>query len=69
VHLGPGGRQRRRSPIRTGEADDLMPGIEEFADDGGPDESVAPVTNTRMVHSLDTAIEDRHVRHQVVPGR
>ncbi|GII54964.1 hypothetical protein Pth03_33530 [Planotetraspora thailandica] len=37
VHLGAGGRQRGGRPIRAGQADDLVPGFEEFEDDGGPD--------------------------------
>ena len=34
VHRGPGGRQRHGGPVRTGQAGDLMSGVEQLTDDG-----------------------------------
>ncbi|GII30276.1 hypothetical protein Pmi06nite_37180 [Planotetraspora mira] len=39
VHPGAGGRQRGGGLVRAGQADDLVPGSEEFEDDCGPDVS------------------------------
>ncbi len=37
VHLGAEGLQRRSGRIRTGKADDVVPGFEQLGDNGGPD--------------------------------
>ena len=39
MRLGSGGLERLGPFVRTGEAEDLMPGGDEFIDDGGADES------------------------------
>jgi hypothetical protein len=53
MNLGAGSRQCCCGRVRAGEADDLMPCVEEFADPMNP---VAPVTNTRIVRSFSMAI-------------
>ena len=39
VHLRSGGFHGLGGPVRTGQAEDLVPGVEQFAGDGGTDES------------------------------
>jgi hypothetical protein len=42
------------SPFRPGDLPgDLVPGVDELADDGGTDEPAAPTTKTRMINSLE----------------
>lgn len=39
VHLRSRGLQCFHGPVRTGQAQDLVPGVEEFTGDGGTDEA------------------------------
>ena len=45
--LGPGRRHGGGALVGPGEADDLVPGTEQFLHDGGPDRSQSPQSRIR----------------------
>ena len=50
VHLGTGRLHRRGGRLRPGEAGNLVPGLDELADDGGTDKPARP--GNKYVHDV-----------------